>query len=45
MIGLGRNASYEAAKTGEIPTIKIGGLKIVPRIPWLRKLGVEDAGA
>ena len=23
--GLGRNASYEAAKRGDIPTIKIGG--------------------
>jgi hypothetical protein len=23
--GLGRNASYEAAKRGEIPTVKIGG--------------------
>jgi hypothetical protein len=23
--GLGRNASYEAAKKGELPTIKIGG--------------------
>ncbi len=41
MIGLGRNASYEAAKTGEIPTIEMGHLKIVPRLPWLRKLGVE----
>jgi hypothetical protein len=45
MIGLGRNASYEAAKAGQIPTIQIGGIKIVPRIPWLRKLGVENADA
>lgn len=42
MIGLGRNASYEAAKLGQIPTIEIGSLKIVPRIPWLKKLGVEN---
>jgi hypothetical protein len=42
MIGLGRNASYEAAKAGQIPTIAFGSLKIVPRIPWLRKLGVEE---
>jgi hypothetical protein len=41
MIGLGRDASYAAADKGEIPTIAIGHIKIVPRIPWLRKLGVE----
>ena len=41
MIGLGRNASYEAAKNGQIPVIEVGSLKIVPRILWLRKLGVE----
>lgn len=28
--GLGRNASYEAAKRGEIPTIRIGGRIFVP---------------
>jgi hypothetical protein len=27
--GLGRNGSYEAAKRGDIPTIKIGKLKRV----------------
>ena len=25
--GLGRNASYEAAKRGDIPTVEIGGKK------------------
>jgi hypothetical protein len=31
--GLGRNASYEAAKRGDIPTIKVGGLlKALPRV-------------
>jgi hypothetical protein len=43
MVGLGRNASYEAAKNGEIPTIPFGRLLVVPRIPWLRKLGVVVA--
>jgi Helix-turn-helix domain len=28
--GLSRNGSYEAAKRGDIPTIKIGRLKRVP---------------
>ena len=28
--GMGRNASYAAAKNGDIPSIKIGGLLRVP---------------
>ena len=44
MIGLGRNASYEAAKEGRIPVMKIGALKIVPRAKWLQMLGA-DVGA
>jgi hypothetical protein len=40
-IGLGINASYAAAKRGEIPTVKVGHLLIVPRAVWLRKLGVK----
>jgi hypothetical protein len=43
LIGLGRNASYEAAKTGVIPTIRIGALMIVPRGLWLQKIGATDA--
>ena len=43
MIGLGRNASYEAAKDGRIPVLKIGALKIVKRAEWLRLIGVTDA--
>jgi excisionase family DNA binding protein len=30
-LGLGRNAAYEAAKRGEIPTVKIGRRLLVPR--------------
>ena len=43
MIGLSVNASYAAVKLGQIPTVKMGGLLIVPRAAWLRKLGIEDA--
>jgi hypothetical protein len=43
MIGLGRNASYEAAKAGIIPVLKMGSLKIVPRGPWLKQIGADDA--
>jgi hypothetical protein len=40
--GLSRNASYEAAKRGDIPTIKIGRLYRVP-IAWVRAKVVEAA--
>jgi hypothetical protein len=44
MIGLGRNASYEAAKEGGIiPVLEVGSLKIVPRLEWLKKIGATDA--
>ena len=42
MIGLGRNASYEAAKAGQIPVLEFGALKIVPRAPWLKLIGIVD---
>ena len=42
MAGKGRGASYAMAKRNEMPVIDVGGHKIVPRIPWLKKLGVED---
>lgn len=29
-LGIGRNSAYEAARRGEIPTIRIGGLVRVP---------------
>jgi hypothetical protein len=34
LLGLSRNASYEAAARGEIPTIKIGKLLKVPKIAF-----------
>jgi len=43
LIGLGRDASYAAAARGEIPVMEFNGLKIVPRLPWLKKIGAEDA--
>jgi hypothetical protein len=39
---LGRNASYEAARRGDIPTIKIGRLLRVPIVALERKL--EEVG-
>lgn len=36
--GLGRNAAYEAAKRGDIPTIRIGKLLRVPVVALERML-------
>ena len=43
MIGLGKNASYDAARAGKIPVLIFGGQKIVPRGPWLKQIGADDA--
>ena len=40
-LNLGRNAAYEAAKRGDIPTIKVGGLIRVPVVPLAEKLGLR----
>ncbi|WP_152036344.1 hypothetical protein CIT37_41940 [Bradyrhizobium ottawaense] len=34
MAGLGRNASYRAASTGQMPTIKLGRKLRVPALLW-----------
>lgn len=38
-LGLGREATYEAAKRGEIPTVQIGRLKLVPLKQLAKLLG------
>jgi excisionase family DNA binding protein len=43
--GLSRGGSYEAAKRGEIPTIKIGKLLRVPVKAMEKMLESADAGA
>lgn len=42
MLGLTRNGSYEAAKRGDIPTIRIGKLLRVPKVAFNKML--EQAG-
>lgn len=42
MVGLSPNSAYAAAKSGEIPTVRIGGIMIVPRALWLKKLGITS---
>jgi hypothetical protein len=45
ILGLCRNATYDAAARGDIKTVQFGRLKRVPTA-WLRqKLGLDDAGA
>ncbi|MDI6029072.1 helix-turn-helix domain-containing protein [Corticibacterium sp. UT-5YL-CI-8] len=39
--GIGRNAAYDAAKSGDIPTIKIGGRIMVPVVALADKLGLR----
>lgn len=41
--GLCRNASYDAARRGDIPTIPMGRLKKVPTALLRKKLGLETA--
>jgi excisionase family DNA binding protein len=42
LLGLGRNAAYDAAKRGDIPTLRIGRLLLVPKIAFHRMLGMTD---
>ena len=42
MLGLSRNASYAAARRGDLPVIKIGKLLRVPKAALEKKL--EEAG-
>ncbi|WP_312806652.1 DNA-binding protein [Agrobacterium cavarae] len=39
--GLARNAAYEAARKGDISTIKVGGRIVVPVAPLAAKLGLQ----
>ena len=41
--GLSRNGSYDAAKRGDFPTIKVGRLLKVPTASLRRQLGLEVA--
>ncbi len=41
--GLGRNASYEAARRGQIPTIRLGSRLLVPKKKWDAILAGEAA--
>lgn len=42
-LGISRNSAYEAAKRGEIPTIRIGRLILVPIAAFARLLDEPQA--
>lgn len=42
LLGTGLNQTYEAARVGEIPTIKIGRRVLVPRAAFERLLADES---
>ena len=41
LLGLTRNGSYEAAKRGEIPTVRIGRLLRVPKVAFHKILDAK----
>ena len=43
LLGIGRNQAYEAARTGQIPTIQIGKRRLVPKAALDRLLGDKPA--
>jgi excisionase family DNA binding protein len=43
MLGIGRATAYEAARTGELPTIRIGRRLLVPRAGLMALLGEPGA--
>lgn len=42
LLGVGRGLAYEAARRGEIPTIRLGRRLLVPRARLLALLGEEQ---
>jgi excisionase family DNA binding protein len=39
ILGVSRNSAYQAAHTGELPTIKIGKRLLVPRVAFEKMVG------
>jgi excisionase family DNA binding protein len=38
LLGLGRNGSYEAARRGDLPTVRVGKLLRVPKVQFHKML-------
>lgn len=41
--GLSRNPAYEACKSGQIPSVRIGRKIVVPTAPLRKMLGIDAA--
>jgi excisionase family DNA binding protein len=44
ILGVSRNSAYQAARTGELPVIKIGKRLLVPRVAFERLLDIGGSG-
>lgn len=42
LLGISRNSAYEAARTGQLPTLRLGRRLLVPVPALLRMLGSEE---
>jgi excisionase family DNA binding protein len=42
LLGVSRGVGYEAARRGELPTIRLGRRLVVPKIALERMLGLEN---
>ncbi|NMM23274.1 MAG: helix-turn-helix domain-containing protein [Phycicoccus sp.] len=42
LLGIGRTAAYEAVRSGEIPSVRVGGRVLVPVASLLRLLGSTE---
>lgn len=45
LLGIGRNTAYEAAKSGDLPSIRMGGRILVPRVAITRLIDQAVSGA
>jgi len=43
-LGIGRNSAYDAARRGDIPTVRIGGRILIPKKALERLLDAESGG-
>lgn len=42
ILGLGRTATYDAIRRGDLPALRVGGRVLVPRVAIERLLGEDD---
>ncbi len=45
LLGIGRGAAYQAARTGDIPTLRVGKRVLVPKAQLYDLLGIDPEDA